>query len=107
MGHDRTPLSEIELSIVDKLGQASFPPATASKSFARNLCSGYVKDLSPRGRRFLAFIAQRFRRQYNLTKEEKQWVAEWIDYQEPAKAASDLPLAPIPRRAHLDTLPFS
>ena len=73
----KSPLSEVERSIAAKLGQASFPPATASKRFARNLSDGYVKELSDKGRRFMAYVTHRFRRQYSLTAEEQAWVNEW------------------------------
>ncbi len=33
--------------------------------------------LSDKGRRFMAFVANRFRRQYVLTEEEWAWVREW------------------------------
>ena len=77
MVSDRTPLTEIEQAIVKKLATASFPPATASKRFAHNLSDGYVKDLSDKGRRFLAYVVHRFRRQYSLSREEQEWVSQW------------------------------
>lgn len=82
---NRTPLTELERGIVAKLAKASFPPATASKRFAHDLADGYVKELSSRGRRFLAFVVNRFRRQYFLTEEETRWVAEWLHWQEEVK----------------------
>jgi hypothetical protein len=103
MAKDRTPLSGVELSIVAKLGRASFPPATASKSFARNLCDGYVKELSSRGRRFLAFVAHRFRRQYSLSEEEKRWVAEWINHEEAPSPIVEEPKEPAPKVTQPDS----
>jgi len=46
---------------------------------------GYIKDLSWRGRKFMAYIAHRFRRQYTLTPDEQAWVNRWKDYEEPAE----------------------
>jgi hypothetical protein len=74
----KTPLTDMEKSIVAKVTTASFPPATASKRFARDLESGYIKELSDKGRKFLAFVAHRFRRQYQLSKDEQEWVSEWL-----------------------------
>ena len=71
-----TPITELEQGIIAKLSSATYPPATASKRFVCDLHAGYVKQLSDRGRAFLAFIAHRFRRQYKLTEEEWAWVDE-------------------------------
>jgi hypothetical protein len=76
---DRTPLTELEKRLVRKLAGASFPPATASKRFARDLGSGYVTQLSDRGRRFLAFVVHRFRRQYKLEPDESAWLETWLE----------------------------
>ena len=74
----RTPLTELEQSIARKLITASFPPYSASKRFARNLADGYIKELSDKGRAFMAYVVHRFRRQYVLTEEEQRWVNEWL-----------------------------
>ena len=71
---ERTAITDLERGIIAKLGTATFPPATASKRFVRDLNSGYIRELSERGRAFLAFVAHRFRRQYSLTAEEWAWV---------------------------------
>jgi|SRR6185312_1814196 len=97
---DATPISDLEHSIFKKLGGARFPPGTASKRFVRDYSNGYVKQLSPRGRKFLALIARRFRRQYVLTDPELAWVAEWIDYVSPVPNMPSQHL-----RFHLDSLP--
>ncbi len=73
------PLTELERGIVRKLSEARFPPYTASKRFARDLAAGYVVNLSDRGRAFLAFIVHRFRRQYQLSEDEWQWVRQWLN----------------------------
>lgn len=98
----RTDLSEIEKSIGRKLAGASYPPATASKRFARDLGAGYIRQLSPNGRRFMAYMAHRFRRQYQLTESEWAWVREWLAF-EPQPA----PMLPEPLRSMLDSLPRS
>jgi hypothetical protein len=74
---EKTDLTELEKSIIAKLATANFPPATASKRFVGDLSAGYVKQTSDKGRMFLAFIANRFRRQYKLSVEEQKWVDEW------------------------------
>lgn len=79
----RTPLSAVEKSIAAKVATANFPPGTASKRFARNLGNGYVKDLSDKGRKFLAFVANRYRRQYPLSKDEWAWINEWLAWEAP------------------------
>lgn len=73
---ERSPISGLEKSIIAKLGTATYPPATASKRFVRDLNAGYIRELSDRGRAFLAFVAHRFRRQYSLTAEEWAWVEQ-------------------------------
>ena len=78
MGKNTTPLTEIEKSIVGKIGRAKMPPATACKRFARDLSNGRIRELSDRGRAFLAFIAHRFRRQYRLSPEECEWIRTWF-----------------------------
>jgi hypothetical protein len=87
----RTPLTDLERSIVAKLSLASFPPATASKRFARDLAAGYVKELSSKGRKFLAYVVHRFRRQYMLTDAEQRWVNGWLN----AEIGSEGRFAPV------------
>jgi len=72
------PLSRLEREIIRVISGATFPPATASKRFVRDLSCGHVRLLSERGRCFLAFIAHRFRRQYVLTAEQWAWVDEYL-----------------------------
>ena len=73
-----SPLSRLEREIIGVISGATFPPATASKRFVRDLSCGHVRLLSERGRCFLAFIAHRFRRQYVLTAEQWAWVDEYL-----------------------------
>lgn len=68
-------LTQLEKAIYRKVSGASFPPATASKRFMQG--DADVLKLSDKGRRFMAFIAHRFRRQYALTEEEWAWVNQW------------------------------
>jgi hypothetical protein len=85
---DRTPLTDLETAIAAKLATARFPSYSASKRFARDLGDGHVKALSSKGRRFLAYVVNRFRRQYALSSEEKAWVNEWINWQDESKPAA-------------------
>lgn len=74
-----TDISDLERTIVCVVSGATFPPATAAKRFIKDLGAGYIKQLSPRGRWFLAFIAHRFRRQYSLTGEQWKWVNDQLN----------------------------
>jgi hypothetical protein len=74
--NERTEINALERGIIAKLATATYPPATASKRFVRDLSTGYIKQLSERGRAFLAHVAHRFRRPYELTQEEWAWIRE-------------------------------
>lgn len=89
---DKTPLTELEQGLARKLCGARFPPYTASKRFARDLGDGYIKELSNRGRRFMARTVHRFRRQYALSEAEWAWVREWMNWEEPHPQAGSRPL---------------
>jgi hypothetical protein len=78
MKKEMLPLDEMERSIVEKLSRARFVPATSEKRFVRDLSSGYIKRLSDGGRSYLAYIANRFRRQYQLSAEQWAWVSQHI-----------------------------
>ena len=97
----RTPLTELEKGIVSKLACASFPPGTASKRFARNLADGYVKDLSDKGRKFFAYVVNRYRKQYRLTPDEQAYVNEWL-----SKELDAVPLRMEPDGPKESTLPL-
>jgi hypothetical protein len=74
----KAPISPIELSIVRKMQRlVTFPPATASKRFINTLSD--ASQLTDKGRRFLAFIAHRFRRRWinTGTDEEFNWVLRY------------------------------
>lgn len=73
-----TPLSDFEKELAAKVCGASMQAYSASKRFARDLNAGHIRQLSDRGRGFLAFMAHRYRRQYQLTAEEQAWVKKWI-----------------------------
>jgi len=83
MAREMRPLSEIERSIASKYSRANFPPATAAKRLARDLGSGHIQQLSDKGRAFLAYCVNRYRRQVSLTVEETEWVQFWLSWQEP------------------------
>lgn len=75
----RTPLAEVEISIITKLqGHVTFPPATGPKRFIRELTTN--SKLSDSGRQYLAWIAHRFRRQWAATQEESEWIVKWKTY---------------------------
>lgn len=72
----RTPMTLTEMMIVDKIQQhVRFPPATSPKRFIRRLTM--QSELSDRGRQYLAWIAHRFRRQWQPTEEEFAWIVTW------------------------------
>lgn len=71
------PIDQFERGLIDKVSGATFPPASNTKRFVRELYQGHKQNLSDRGRWYLAFIAHRFRRQYTLTNEEWAWVNLW------------------------------
>jgi hypothetical protein len=83
MKRERTPLNELEQRIAAKYSRANFPPATAAKRLARDLGSGHVGQFSDKGRAFLAYCVNRYRRQYELTIEETAWVKQWLGWKEP------------------------
>lgn len=100
---NRAPLSEIEQSIVRKLAGARFPPGTASKRFAGGLIDGHIRELSDRGRTFLAFVVHRFRRQYVLDEAEQSWVTEWLHRRIEQDGAKQNQKTPLLRWAELDS----
>jgi hypothetical protein len=73
----RTLLNDLERNLYRKVSEASFPPATASKRFMQGDPDRIM--LSDKGRKFMAFIAHRFRRQYVLDNKELFWIDEWKD----------------------------
>lgn len=79
---DGSPITEMKSLLIRKLAAVRFPPGTASKRFARDLASGYIKQLSPRGRKFLAWVLNRFRAQVSLTNEEHGWVIHWLFWED-------------------------
>ena len=97
---DASPITDLEAGLIRKFCGARFPAGTASKRFARDLSSGYIRQLSPRGRRFLAYCVNRFRRQYQLTETESAWVREWL-----AREPDPAPVLPEPLNTLVDSLP--
>jgi hypothetical protein len=79
----RTPMTDLEWGMVSKLKGASQQAASAGKRFIRIL--GRKSQLSEAGRRFLAELFHRYRRQYKTTNEETLWLKEWAD---PARHSS-------------------
>ena len=76
---DKTPISEFEAALIATVNQATFVPNTGPKRFIRDCASGHITQLTPNGRWYLAFVAHRFRRQYQLTSEQWQWINERLN----------------------------
>jgi hypothetical protein len=75
----RTSMNEIEWTIVRKLqGHVTFPPGHSHKRFILGL--NEYSRLSDRGRNYLAYIANRYRRQWKTTHEEFAWIVQWCTY---------------------------
>jgi hypothetical protein len=73
-------MTEVEQSIVQKLqSHVTFVPASAHKRFIRDLIPG-KSQLSDRGRNYLAYIANRYRRQWRATDEEFEWIVRFQSY---------------------------
>jgi hypothetical protein len=79
----KAQIEPIEWLIVFKMQtNVTFPPATGPKRFINRLTVN--SELSDEGRRYLAYCAHRFRRQWTATAEEFAWIVQWLKpYQEP------------------------
>jgi hypothetical protein len=77
-----SPLSELELGLVKKLCSVSLPPGSACKRLVNELRSGRIRQMSDRGRSFLAQAVFRFRIQYQLDSAEEAWISEHLEYWE-------------------------
>jgi hypothetical protein len=73
----REPMTDLEWGMVQKLKGASQQAASAGKRFIRIL--DRESRLSDAGRRFLAELFHRYRRQYRTTDEETLWLMQWAD----------------------------
>lgn len=72
----RAPINPLELGLVEKMAQqVRFPVGSAHKRFVHNL--GEHSQLTDGGRRYLAFIAHRYRRQFKANEEEQGFIAKW------------------------------
>jgi len=69
------PATEYELSLIRKVQRATFPVGSAHKRFIHTL--GSKSKLSDKGRKYLAFIAYRYRRQYKLSFEDYDYIGKW------------------------------
>jgi len=73
-------MDAIEKNIVRKLQEyVTFVPASSHKRFIRDL-DPRNSQLSDRGRAYLAYIANRYRRQWEATHEEFCWIVRWASY---------------------------
>lgn len=75
------PITDFERQIITTVSRATFIPGTGPKRFIRDCYSGHIKQLTEKGRWYLAFIAHRFRKQYALTAEQMAWVTEQLNNQ--------------------------
>jgi hypothetical protein len=76
----RTPLDEIEKSIIRKMqASVTFVPGSSHKRFVRDL-NPDTSALSTNGRNYLAYLANRYRRQWIASAEEFAWVVQWCRY---------------------------
>jgi hypothetical protein len=73
-------LTEFEKELAATVSRATFPVGSGAKRFIRDICSGYIRECTERGRWYLAFVANRFRRQYVLTAEQRVWVDERLSH---------------------------
>lgn len=73
-------MNEIERTIVRKMqGHVTFVPGSSHKRFIRDI-NAETTQLSDRGRNYLAYIANRYRRQWKCTHEEFCWIVQWCRY---------------------------
>lgn len=86
-----TPVSSLEQRALMALGRVSFPPATVSKRFAREM--QLAKELTEKQRKFLWRIVYHFRRQVHDADvlEEMQRLQEWANTREEAAAVNARP----------------
>jgi hypothetical protein len=76
----RTQMDAIEQGLVRRLqANVSFPPGSSHKRFINHLDAERSR-LSDRGRAYLAYIANRYRRQWKPTHEEFCWIVQWASY---------------------------
>ena len=70
-------MDEIERGIVRKMqASVTFVPGSSHKRFVRDM-NPDTSQLSERGRQYLAYIANRYRRQWKATHEEFAWIVQW------------------------------
>lgn len=76
----RTPMSEIEQSIIRKMqASVTFVPGSSHKRFVRSL-NPEKSELTDKGRNYLAYLANRYRRQWVSSAEEFAWIVQWCSY---------------------------
>lgn len=75
----RTELTTVELMLIEKLQRSvTFPPGSSHKRFIRGL--DQHSQLSEAGRCYLAYIAHRYRKQWQANDDEFQWMVRWKHY---------------------------
>jgi hypothetical protein len=72
-------MSDVEMSILTKLqGYVTFVPGSSHKRFILGL--RVTSHLSARGRNYLAYIAHRYRKQWQASAIELEWIDRWRVY---------------------------
>ncbi len=74
----KTPISDFEMELARTCARATFPIGSGPKRFIHGIVDGHLKNITERGRWYLAFVAHRFRRQYLLSAEQWAWVNEQL-----------------------------
>lgn len=72
------PVTEHENRLIGKVSSATFPAGSSHKRFMRNWGPPESRKLSDEGRRYLAYIAWRYRKQYKLSPDDLLFIRKWI-----------------------------
>jgi hypothetical protein len=72
-------MSNVEMAILGKLqASVTFVPGSSHKRFILGLSEH--SHLSAKGRNYLAYIANRYRRQWKASDDEFEWIDRWCAY---------------------------
>ena len=72
-------MTDVERGLVAKLqAQVTFIPGSSHKRFVLGL--NEHSQLSEKGRNYLAYIANRYRRQWKASPDEFEWIVAWCAY---------------------------
>lgn len=85
----RAPLTPVEQRVLAKLCGASLRSGSGDKRFVRQVAQLDPQvGLTDRQRRYLAILAWRYRRQYAISAEEKQFICAHFPVPEPQRGAA-------------------